>query len=160
MSSELEALILRLAQENPHWGYDKIQGELLKLGYNLSASSVRNTLKRHRLTPASERSSGSWRSFLGHDKDQILANENHLRRVLKEYGESYNHARPHQGIGQRFPVSVSRPERSTKCPIYRRDILRGRHPRLLQAAFSSGFKQWIEFLHHTGKLKLSRPWRG
>jgi hypothetical protein len=73
MSSELVALIVRLAKENPCWGYDKIQGELLKLGYNLSASSVRNILKRHRLTPASERSSGSWRSFLGHDKDQILA---------------------------------------------------------------------------------------
>jgi len=73
ISSELEALIVRLAKENPCWGYDKIQGELLKPGYNLSASSVRNILKRHRLTPASERSSGSWRSFLGHDKDQILA---------------------------------------------------------------------------------------
>jgi hypothetical protein len=59
-SSELVTLIVRLTKENPRWGYDKIQGELLKPGYNLSASSVRNTLKRHRLTPASERSSGSW----------------------------------------------------------------------------------------------------
>ena len=58
--------------------------------------------------------------------DQILIlNENHLRRVLKEYGEYYNHARPHQGIGQRFPVSVPRRERSTKGPIRRRDILGG-----------------------------------
>ena len=72
-SSELEALTVRLAKENPHWGYDKIQGELLKLGNNLSVSSVRNILKRHRLTPASERSSSSWRSCLGHYKDQILA---------------------------------------------------------------------------------------
>jgi hypothetical protein len=73
MSSELVALIVRLAKENPCWGYDKIQGELLKLGYNLSASSVRNILKRHRVTPASQRSSSSWSSFLGHYKDQILA---------------------------------------------------------------------------------------
>ena len=72
-SSELVALIVRLTKENPHWGYDKIQGELLKLGYNLSASSVRNILKRHRVKPASERSSGSWRSLLRHYKDQILA---------------------------------------------------------------------------------------
>ena len=33
------------AKENPRWGYDKIQGELLKLGYKLCASSVRNILK-------------------------------------------------------------------------------------------------------------------
>ena len=73
MSSELIALIVRLAKENPRCGYDKIQGELLKLGYSLCASSVRNILKRHRITPASERSSSSWREFLGHYKDQILA---------------------------------------------------------------------------------------
>jgi len=51
ISSELEALIMRLAKENPRWGYDKIHGELLKLGHNLSATSVRNVLKRHRITP-------------------------------------------------------------------------------------------------------------
>jgi putative transposase len=52
--------------------------------------------------------------------DQILIlNENHLRRVLKEYGEYYNHARPHQGIGQRFPISVLRREQRTKDPIRR-----------------------------------------
>jgi len=73
MSSELEALTVRLAKENPHWGYDKIQGELLMLGYTLSPASVRNVLKRHRISTTSERSSGSWRSFLGHYKDQILA---------------------------------------------------------------------------------------
>jgi hypothetical protein len=60
ISSELEALIIRLAKENPRWGYDKIQGELLKLGYKLCASSVRNILKRHRVLPTNERSSGSW----------------------------------------------------------------------------------------------------
>ena len=73
ISSELEALIIRLAKENPRRGYGKIQGELLKLGYKLCASSVRNILKRHRITPSSEHSSGSWRAFLGHYKDQILA---------------------------------------------------------------------------------------
>ena len=72
-SSELEALIVRLAKETPRWGYDKIQGELLKLGHRLGATSVRNILKRHKLTPAIERSSGSWCSFLEHYKDQILA---------------------------------------------------------------------------------------
>jgi putative transposase len=58
--------------------------------------------------------------------DQILiVNENHLRRVMKEYGEYYNHTRPHQGIGQRFPVSVPGRDRTTKGPIRRRNILGG-----------------------------------
>jgi putative transposase len=71
ISFELEALILRLAKENSRWGYDKIQGELLKPGHHMSASTVRNILKRHRDGPGFERSSSSWESFLGHYKDQI-----------------------------------------------------------------------------------------
>jgi len=53
----------------------------------------------------------------------LVLNENHLHRVLREYGEYYNHARPHQGLGQHFPVSglVS----NTAGPIRRRDILGG-----------------------------------
>jgi hypothetical protein len=240
ISSELEALILRLAKENPRWGYDKIQGELLKLGHRIGVTSVRNVHKRHRITPALERSTGTWRSFLGHYKDQILAcdfftvetiwlktiyvlffielgtrriylagcmtnpditwvtqqarklvwklkddsrdmaflihnndtkftsscdnvfssegieilntpyratranayadrwvrsvreecldhslvlDESHLRRVLREYGGYYNLARPHQGIGQHFPVSG--PVNSTKGLVRRRDVLGG-----------------------------------
>jgi putative transposase len=73
ISSELEAVIVRLAKENPRWGYDKIQGELLKLGHQLGATSVRNILKRHRVTPVSQRYPGSWRSLVKHYKDQILA---------------------------------------------------------------------------------------
>ena len=62
----------------------------------------------------------------------LVLNENHLSRVLKEYAQYYNHARPHQGIGQHFPVSG--PERSIHGPLRRRDILGGvirdyyRHP--------------------------------
>jgi hypothetical protein len=55
ISVELEALIVRMAKENSRCGYGKIQGELLKLGYELSLLSVRNVLKRHRITPISER---------------------------------------------------------------------------------------------------------
>jgi putative transposase len=72
MTAELIALIVRLAKENPRWGYDKIQGELRKLGYKLGSTPVRNILKKHRIKPATHRSTGSWRSFLEHYKDQIL----------------------------------------------------------------------------------------
>jgi putative transposase len=52
IDQELEDLILRLARENPRWGYDKIEGELLKLGFQASPTTVRNVLKRHGITPA------------------------------------------------------------------------------------------------------------
>jgi putative transposase len=58
--------------------------------------------------------------------DQILIlNENHLRRVLKEYDRYYNHARRHQGISQRFPVFVPGREQNQNGPIRRRNILGG-----------------------------------
>jgi putative transposase len=57
-------LVLRLAAENPTWGYKRIQGELLGLGISLSASSVWNILQRHGIEPAPRRSSLSWREFL------------------------------------------------------------------------------------------------
>ena len=52
-----------------------------------------------------------------------VLNENHLHRVLREYGEYYNNARPHQGLGQHFPVSG--PVSNSAGPIRRRDILEG-----------------------------------
>ena len=58
--------------------------------------------------------------------DQILImNEKHLHRVLKEYGNYYNHDRPHQGIGQGFPMPVIGTKRSTIGTIVRRNVLGG-----------------------------------
>jgi len=51
LEAELERLIVRLARENPRIGYDKIQGKLLKLGYSLDPSTVRNVMRRHHLPP-------------------------------------------------------------------------------------------------------------
>ena len=62
----VEALILRLAKENPRWGYSKLHGELLKLGYDVGRTTIRDVLKRKHVPPAPERSKqGSmWRPFL------------------------------------------------------------------------------------------------
>ncbi len=75
ISSELKALILRLAKENPSWGYGKIEGEVRKLGHDIGRSTIRDLLKRKRVPPAPERGKhgSSWRTFLAHYKDQIVA---------------------------------------------------------------------------------------
>jgi putative transposase len=64
LASQMRELILRLAAENPSWGYKRIQGELVTLGMPLSASSVWNVLHRHGIEPAPRRASVSWREFL------------------------------------------------------------------------------------------------
>jgi putative transposase len=57
-------LIVRLARENPRWGYLRIVGELKKLGVNVSKTSVAAVLRRHRLPPAPRRSGPTWGEFL------------------------------------------------------------------------------------------------
>jgi putative transposase len=64
LDAEIVAVVLRLARENPRWGYLRIVGELRKLGVILSATSVRNVLRRHRLKPALRRSGPTWTEFL------------------------------------------------------------------------------------------------
>ncbi len=68
-------MILRLAKENPRWGYSKLHGELLKLGFTIGRSTIRAVLRRGRVPPAPQRAQRgtSWRTFLGHYKQHILA---------------------------------------------------------------------------------------
>jgi transposase InsO family protein len=72
---ELEELVLRLARENPGWGYSRIHGELRKLGLRVGRSTVRDILKRHRVPPAPERArtGTTWRQFLARHRHQVLA---------------------------------------------------------------------------------------
>jgi hypothetical protein len=75
LAEDLQRLIVQLAQENPRWGYMRISGELFKWGYRVDPITVRNVLRRHRVPPAPQRSrSGlSWRRFLNHYRQQLLA---------------------------------------------------------------------------------------
>ena len=74
INPELETLVIQIARENPRWGYDRIEGELVKLGYTIDRSTIRNLLKRHHLLPAPKRRPKStWRTFLRHYQHQMLA---------------------------------------------------------------------------------------
>jgi transposase InsO family protein len=74
VSAEIAALIERLASENHSWGYMRIQGELLKLGYRVSASTIRRVLKALKLPPAPRRRSDmTWRQFLHTQAATMLA---------------------------------------------------------------------------------------
>ncbi len=75
INPDLEALILRLAKENPTWGYGKLEGELGKLGFDVGRSTIRDLLKRRRVPPAPERGKqgSGWRTFLRHYKEEIVA---------------------------------------------------------------------------------------
>ena len=67
-------LALRMAQENPSWGYDRIQGALANLGFHISDTTVGNILKAHGIEPAPERESRTaWRTFLAAHWDSIAA---------------------------------------------------------------------------------------
>jgi len=69
----LRTLILRLARENPHWGYRRIVGELKGVGLAVSATSVRKVLLEAGLQPAPERGQSSWRAFLRQQAASVLA---------------------------------------------------------------------------------------
>jgi len=58
---QLRQLILRLASENPTWGYRRIHGELARLGYKLAPSTAWVLLKRAGIDPAPRRAGLTWR---------------------------------------------------------------------------------------------------
>jgi hypothetical protein len=62
-------------KENPSWGYGKLEGELGKHGYDIGRPIIRAVLKRKHVPPAPERSKqgSTWRTFLAHYQDQIVA---------------------------------------------------------------------------------------
>jgi putative transposase len=66
VAEEIEQLVVRIAEENPAWGYRRIQGALANLGHHIDAITVRNILRRYYLEPAPQRRRAGigWAQFL------------------------------------------------------------------------------------------------
>jgi putative transposase len=66
VSDAIEALVLQMANDNPTWGYRRIQGALANLGHSIDNITVRNILRRHHIDPAPKRCQAgmSWSQFL------------------------------------------------------------------------------------------------
>jgi transposase InsO family protein len=76
IDEELEALVVRMAQDNRRWGYDRIAGALAHLGYTISDQTVGNILKRHGIPPVLERKyTTTWQEFIRTHMDVLVATD-------------------------------------------------------------------------------------
>ena len=69
----IRVLVLRLARENPEWGYRRIHGELAGLGVKAAASTAWDILKNASIDPAPRRTGPPWSQFLRSQAEAILA---------------------------------------------------------------------------------------
>lgn len=74
--------MLRLARENPGWGYRRIHGELVGLGIAVAPSTVWEILKRHGIPPSPDRDATTWAAFIRSQAGAILACDFFTARTL------------------------------------------------------------------------------
>ncbi len=75
LSEECWELIVRMSRENSRLGYFRIRGELLKLGYTVSATTIRSILRRAHVPPARRRSELTWKEFLAAHAETLVATD-------------------------------------------------------------------------------------
>jgi putative transposase len=88
VAEEIEQLVVRMAEENPPWGYRRIQGALANLGHRIDKLTVRNILRRHHLEPAPQRRQGGmrWGQFLKMHWEVLAATDFFTVEVVTWYG--------------------------------------------------------------------------
>jgi putative transposase len=72
-AAAIKKLVIRMAHENPTWGHRRVQGELIRLGHRIAASTVWQTLHDAGIDPAPRRSTPTWRQFLTAQAQAVLA---------------------------------------------------------------------------------------
>ena len=73
ISADCRLLIIRMAKENPSWGYFRIRGELMKLGHTVAATTIRSVLLTAGVPPAGRRAGLSWKQFLSAHAQTLVA---------------------------------------------------------------------------------------
>jgi transposase InsO family protein len=88
VAEEIELLVVRMAEENPTWGYRRIQGALANLGHPIDKLTVRNILRRHHLEPAPQRRQAGmgWAQFLKLHWEVLAATDFFTVEVATWYG--------------------------------------------------------------------------
>src|SRR5262249_44040989 len=88
VAEEVERLMVQMAEENPTWGYRRIQGALANLGHPIDKITVRNILRRHHLEPAPQRRKAgmSWAQFLKLHWEVLAATDFFTVEGATEYG--------------------------------------------------------------------------
>ena len=131
LDAEIRALIVRVARENPRWGYPRIVGELAKLAISVSPSSVRRVLLRAGLKPAPRRDGPTWREFLHAQAAGILACDFFcvdtilLRRIYVLFFIEIETRRVHLAGITRNPTGSGSPSKPATSPSKRHSTRSG-----------------------------------
>jgi hypothetical protein len=107
--TSVRRLVLRLAAENPSWGYRRIHGELALLGVKVAASTVWEILKTDGVDPAPQRATVRWADFLRSQAEAILAMDFVETVTLAGRRQYILAAVHHAGRGSAFSVPPHTP---------------------------------------------------
>ena len=117
VDSRIEQLVIRMATENPRWGYWRIQGALSSVGHHIHTTTVRNMLRRNHMDPALIRSKFgmSWSQFMRMHVDKLAASgcfstlwltAGHFWRLLSQSGRTLSACR-FQGLSLILDGAIS-----------------------------------------------------